>query len=168
MQWRSNDAAIANEWLQDFLDTHDLMFHHAGHMPDTAPFAEQAGINPDRLILSPMKPLNEYHKMLDFDIGLVLLSDIPFNQAKSALKGLEYGLAGIPFIAYGTSEYKWLAEQGVGRVATTPEEWTDHLTQLLDYRTRKREAAVNRSLIVKSHSIQQRSQEWEDLFASLV
>jgi glycosyltransferase involved in cell wall biosynthesis len=167
MQWRSNDAAAASEWLQDFLDTHDLMFQHAGHMPDTAPFAEQAGIDPDRMILSPMRPLNEYHKMLDFDIGLVLLSDIPFNQAKSALKGLEYGLAGIPFIAYGTSEYKWLADQGVGRVATTPEEWTHHLTQLLDYRTRKREAAVNRSLIVKSHSIQQRSQEWDDLFASL-
>jgi hypothetical protein len=168
MQWRSNDAHTASPWLKEFLDTHDLMFHHAGHMQDTAPFAEQAGVDPDRMILSPMRPLHEYHKMLDFDIGLVLLSDIPFNQAKSALKGLEYGLAGIPFVAYGTSEYKWLADQGVGRIATTPEEWKQHLTELLDYRTRKREAAVNRHLIMKNHTIHNRADEWYALFSSLV
>lgn len=164
LQWRSNDAATADPWLQQFLETHDLMFHHAGHMPDTAPFHEQAGVDPDRMILSPMKPLNEYHKMLDFDIGLVLLSDIPFNQAKSALKGLEYGLAGIPFIAYGTDEYKLLAARGVGRVATTPDEWAHHLTQLLDYKTRRREAAVNRQIILKTQTIQNRAHDWNKVF----
>jgi len=167
MQWRSSDADTANPWLQQFLEEHDLMFHHAGHMPDTAPFWEKAGVDPDRMILSPMRPMHEYSKMLDFDIGLVLLSDIDFNQAKSSLKGLEYGLAGIPFVAFATEEYKWLADQGIGRVASTPEEWTQHLTELLDYKTRKKEAAVNRSLIMKSQTIHTRAEEWNKLFESL-
>jgi len=167
LQWRSNDAETAKPWLQEFLDTHDLMFHHAGHMPDTPPFSQQAGVDPDRMILSPMRPLHQYQHMLDFDIGVILLSDIEFNQAKSALKGLEYALAGIPFVAYATGEYKWLADQGIGRVATTPEEWKAHLTELLDYKTRKREAAINRSLVMKSQTIHTRAKEWNDLFASL-
>ena len=167
MQWRSNDAEAAKPWLQEFLDTHDLMFHHAGHMPDTTPFADEAGVDPQRMILSPMRPLHEYPLMLDFDIGLVLLSDIDFNQAKSYLKGLEYGLAGIPFVAYATEEYKYLASQGIGRVASTPEEWKHHLTELLDYKTRKREAAINRQKIIKTQSIQARVPEWDRVFNSL-
>jgi hypothetical protein len=164
MQWRSDDAESARPWLQEFLDSHDLMFHHAGHMPDSALFSEGAGVDPQRLILSPMRPLHEYPLMLDFDIGLVLLSDIDFNQAKSYLKGLEYGLAGIPFVAFATDEYKLLADKGIGRVASTPDEWKHHLTELLDYKTRKREAAINRQKIIKTESIQARAPEWERVF----
>ena len=168
MAWRSNDAETAHPWLQEFLEEHDLLFHHAGHMPDAPVFAEKAQVDPERMVLSPMKPINEYASMLNFDIGLVFLSDIPFNQAKSALKGLEYAAAGIPFVAYATDEYKWLADQGIGRVATTPEEWKRHLTELLDHKVRRREAAVNRSLVIKSHSIDIRAEEWNRLFTSLV
>lgn len=166
LRWRSNDAETAVPWLGEFLEEHDLMFHHAGHMPDTIPFAEQAGINPDRMILSPMRVLTEYHEMMDFDIGLVLLSDIPFNEAKSTIKGLEYASSGIPFVAQGLPEYRRLAELGVGRVADTPEQWKQHLTDLLDFKTRKREAAINRRLVVEEHSIQARAREWAELFSA--
>jgi hypothetical protein len=167
MQWRSNDAETAAPWLGELLEEHDLMFHHAGHMPNAPSFSEAAGIPEDRMLLSPMKPLNEYAQMLDFDIGLVLLSDIPFNQAKSALKGMEYAAAGIPFVAYATEEYKWLAEQGVGRVASTPEEWKRNIEELLDYKTRKREAAIGHQIIMKTQTIQNRAAEWNSIFASL-
>lgn len=167
-QWRSNDAETANPWLREFLREHDLKFHHAGHMPDAPSFSEKAGIDEQYMIHSPMKPMNEYYKMLDFDIGLVLLSDIPFNQAKSALKGMEYAAANIPFVAYATEEYKWLANQGVGRVATTPDEWVAHLTDLLDYKTRKREAAVNRANLLKTQTISTRAAEWNAVFRSVV
>jgi len=167
MQWRSNDAETAAPWLQEFIEQHDLFFHHAGHMADAPAFAHQAGTDPNRMILSPMKPLNQYHQMLNFDIGLVLLSDIDFNQAKSNLKGLEYAAAGIPFVAYGSDEYAWLANEGIGRVARTADEWKAHLTELLDFKTRKVEAAVNRQKVLKQHTIQHRAPEWNALFASL-
>jgi len=167
MQWRSNDAETADPWLQDFLAENDLKFHHAGHMPNTPVFADKAKVDPQRMVLSPMKPFTEYVSMLNFDIGLVLLSDVDFNEAKSNLKGLEYAMANIPFVAYASGEYEHLANDGIGRVARTPDEWKKHLTDLLDYKVRKREAAVNRHLVIEKYSMDRRAVEWNNLFASL-
>ena len=165
MGWRSNDAETARPWLNEFLNEHDLMFHHAGHMDDAPSFADAAGIDPDRMILTPMRPLHKYHEMLDFDIGLVLLSDIDFNRAKSTIKGLEYAASNIPFVAQDLPEYALLADQGVGRVADTPERWKQHLTELLNYKTRKREAATQRTKVLKEHSINARALEWVDVYS---
>lgn len=164
MNWRSGDAETARAWLPELLEEHDLMFHHAGHMPDSPKFWEKAGVPEERMILSPMKPLHKYADMLDFDIGVVLLSDIPFNRAKSTIKGLEYAATNIPFVAQGLPEYARLAELGVGRVANSPAEWKQHITELLDYKTRKREAAIQRNLVIKEHSIQARAHEWKAIF----
>jgi len=166
MNWRSNDAETAVPWLGEFLDEHDLMFHHAGHSEDAPLFAEKACIDPARLILTPMRPLYRYHEMLDFDIGLVLLSDIDFNKAKSTIKGLEYAASNIPFVAQGLPEYERLALEGVGRVAYTPEGWKQQLVDLLDYKTRKREAAIQRTRVLEDHSIGARAAEWVDVYST--
>ena len=163
--WRSNDVETAVPWLSEFLEEHDLMFHHAGDMIDAPKFADLTGVNPDRIITSRMVPLHRYSELLNFDIGIVLLSDIDFNKAKSTIKGLEYAATNIPFVAQGLPEYARLAELGVGRVANTPDEWKQHLTELLDYKTRKREAAVQRNLAIKDHSIQARAHEWVEFYS---
>jgi hypothetical protein len=163
--WRSNDVQTTVPWLGEFLEEHDLMFHHAGDMPDAPKFAELSGIDPDRIITSLMKPLHRYHEMLDFDIGVVLLSEIDFNRAKSTIKGLEYAASNIPFVAQGLPEYELLSQQGVGRVAYTAEGWKAQLTDLLDYKTRKREAATQRNLVIKDHSIQARAHEWVEFYS---
>jgi len=112
-----------------------------------------------------MRPLHQYHEMLDFDIGVVLLSDIPFNEAKSTIKGLEYAASNIPFVANDLPEYSLLAEQGVGRVAANRTEFRTHIEDLLDYNTRKVEAATMRNLAIKDHSIQARAKEWAEFYA---
>lgn len=66
------------------------------------------------------------------DIGIVPLEISPFNQAKSALKGLEYGALGIPFVASPTREYVRLEAYGVGKTAKTPGEWRKHLQRMID------------------------------------
>ena len=143
--WRGGDIELLQPWLPDFLEQHDLMFHHAGHMPDRQSFAELSGVETSRITTSPMRPLHEYfwYSFREFDIGLVPLNDIPFNHAKSSLKGMEYTGAGIPFVAQGLPEYQAIAANGVGRVANTPSEWVAHMTELLEYKTRKRDTAVN-------------------------
>ena len=164
MGWRSNDAETARPWLNDFLTEHDLLFHHAGHMPDAPAFADAAGVAPQRVITSPMRPLYRYAEMLDFDIGVVLLSDIPFNHAKSNIKGLEYAASGIPFVAQALPEYQHLADAGVGRVAVTGDDWRRELTALLDFKTRKREAAIQFNRVRDEQSITARASEWVDVF----
>jgi hypothetical protein len=166
LRWRSNDTEVLRGWLGDFLVDNDLMFHHAGHDSTAGSFAEQADVPEERVITSPMRSIAEYHEMLDFDIGIVPLSNIPFNEAKSFLKGIEYAAANIPFVASDLPEYRLLSEQGVGRVADTPEEWVRHLTELLDYDTRKKEAGTQRARVLKEQSITSRAPEWVRVFES--
>lgn len=161
--YRSGDIETLREWLPDFLEEHDLEFLHAGHVPSQGDFAEQSGINPARLKTLPMQPMNRYHLLFQMDIGLVPLNDVPFNRAKSFIKGLEYAASGIPFVAEDLPEYRLLADDGIGRVASTAEDWAGQLAELLDYKTRKRNAASNFAEMERRHTIKQREDEWRQV-----
>ena len=166
--YRSADIETLHDWLPDFLEDNDLMFHHSGYQPQHGPdFAARSGINPARLTTSPMRPFSHYREMFSFDIGLVPLNKIPFNEAKSNLKGLEYAASGIPFVAADTEEYKLLPQEGIGRVAGTPEEWAAHVTALLDFKERKRESATNFAIVSKKYSLDARRSEWQRIIALL-
>jgi glycosyltransferase involved in cell wall biosynthesis len=94
-------------------------------------------------------------------VGLVPLNRIPFSEAKSNLKGLEYAAAGIPFIATPTEEYRILAEAGVGRLASTPDEWRDHARELLDVDVRREEADRQRRIVQEQFDISTKGSEWD-------
>lgn len=166
--YRSGDIETLREWLPDFLEEHDLLFHHSGHVPSEGEFAKQSGINPDRLRTLPMQPMNRYHMLFKFDIGLVPLNDIPFNRAKSFIKGLEYTASGIPFVAQDLPEYRLLADDGVGRVATTAEDWVNQVGALLDYKTRRRAIAESYSNMERLHTIKQREDEWRQVIVDAI
>lgn len=172
--WRGGELEDLRAWLPDLLERHDLMFHHSGHtdvLPGTKEpvqsFAEVAGVPRERITYSELKPLNEYYSMFTFDIGLVPLKDIPFNHAKSTLKGLEYSASNIPFVAQSLPEYQRLSDLGVGRVANSPDEWVAQVEALLDFKIREREARLNRERVIREHSIYARAQEWHDIFSSV-
>jgi O-antigen biosynthesis protein len=160
VSYRNNDLEILSEWLPDFLEEHDLYFHHAGHVAGEKNAGEVIGINPQRIKTNPLVPITEYAEGLKFDIGLIPLNDIPFNYAKSNIKGLEYAASGIPFIASDTPEYRLLHNDGVGRIATTPADWKAHAEQLLDYHVRKKEAKFIYDIVESKWSIEKRRQDW--------
>lgn len=167
--WRSGDLETMRDWLPEFVAEHDLRLHHSGHLPERDTFWDKTGVPQDRVEVQEMVPILDYPGLFSgFEIGLVPLTDIPFNHAKSTVKGLEYAAAGIPFIAYPTPEYQRLADMGVGRLASTPEEWVKHLTDLLDPAVRKREAARQRALVSDEHHMRERGKEWHALLQSLV
>lgn len=164
--YRNNDLEQLREWLPDFLEEHDLMFHHAGHSPQAPSFAEITGINPRRVTTSPLTAITDYADGFRFDVGLVPLNDIPFNHAKSNIKGLEYVAAGIPFVSSDVPEYRVLHSTGVGQLATTPMEWRTALSTLLDRKHRQREAKRQRQIVAEQWSIEARAEEWREVFAS--
>lgn len=165
-QYRNNDLEQLREWLPAFLDEHDLMFHHAGHDPEAPSFADIVGIPEWRVTTTPIVFIHEYPSTLLFDIGIVPLNDIPFNHAKSNIKGLEYAASGIPFVASALPEYRILAETGVALLAETSEQWVHQLTSLLDFKQRKRAAAINHKLVKKDWTIEARAKEWQAVFDS--
>lgn len=160
--WRSGDLWVLSSWLDGFLRQHKLSFVHAGHQPKPhRTFAESAAVSPALVNMIPGAPVTLYPRLFDHvDVGLVPLRlPLPFNEAKSCLKGLEYAAAGIPFVASPSEEYRWLHRMGIGRIAASPEEWVDHLVELLDPRVRQEEAQRHRELLVH-HSSYRRGFDW--------
>lgn len=163
--WRSGDIEILAEWLPDFVKDHGITVHHSGHIPgDGRHFGVRVGLK--RVQTTPMCLVKDYpNRMFSMHIGLVPLNQVPFSEAKSNLKGLEYAAKGIPFIATPTHEYRLLAEAGIGRIAETPDEWRDHATELLDPDTRKAEGARIRKLVERDWNINDRGEEWATAIA---
>lgn len=162
MIWRSGDIETMQGWLGQFLDKHDLMFHHSGiNLEDPKEFAKIAKIDENRLQgITGASPENYGNILTPFDIGLVPLNTMPFNEAKSSLKGIEYAFTGIPFIASDTYEYRLLSEQGVGNVAAKPMQWLKHLERLIDPEVRKAEAERGYNVVMEKYNLNQRVHEW--------
>lgn len=160
--WKTADLAPLREWLPAFLKENDLMFHHSGDIKGNLSFADATGVPEDRMTILPMVQINQYHRLFaPVDIGIVPLELSDFNSAKSFLKGIEYGACGIPFVASPTPEYVYLANDGVGRIASTPDEWVNELTALMDYGTRRKEAAVQAAIVRDKWSMNARVDEWK-------
>ena len=164
-RFRNSDLEQLREWLPDFLEKHDLLFRHVGHDPQGLSFAAVTGIPSKRLQVAPILPVTRYAEAFTFDIGIVPLNDIPFNHAKSNIKGLEYAAAGIPFVASDMPEYRRLHDDGIGLLATTPEEWEQQLEWMLDYDNRKYAAAVQAKRL-EEWSIHARAAEWNTVYPS--
>ncbi len=158
--WRSGDIEMLSKWLPDFSHEHGVRVHHSGHIPnDPRHFGVRAGLK--RVTTTIMTGIPDYPKLLkNFHVGLVPLARNAFNEAKSNLKGLEYASSGIPFIATPTEEYRLLNEAGVGRLASTPDEWRDHATALLDPELRISEAARNWDIVNREFNISTKGQQW--------
>lgn len=167
--WRSGDLEILNPFFGEFLRKKHVKFHHGGSIKNAPTPAQQIGIDKNLFTHEPMKTVVDvpqlYRKM---DIGIVPLRDVPFNHAKSYLKGLEYGAAGIPFIASALPEYQLLADAGVGRVASTPDEWLAHMEELMNPDVREKERFSNLEIIKSQFSMDQRGDEWDAVFKEIL
>lgn len=160
--WRSGDLQELRGILGPFLDKHDLKFFHAGLNPENPrEIADLIGVDPERIIGTTGSQAAYYPNiLLPIDVGIVPLSKIDFNEAKSSLKGMEYSLAGVPFVADSTYEYRMLEADGAGRVARTPKEWTKHLEYFIDQDNRRRSAEKSRATILKKYNLDDRVHEW--------
>jgi glycosyltransferase involved in cell wall biosynthesis len=109
-----------------------------------------------------MLSIRDYFDALgSIDVGIVPLASTEFNAAKSPLKGIEFGAAGVPFVASPTPEYGWLAEQGLGTIAHTPEEWERKLSELLrDEASRHRLADAGVQLVRERFVLEPNAWRW--------
>jgi glycosyltransferase involved in cell wall biosynthesis len=161
--WRSNDLEQLSAFMNDFIKEKRIKFHHAGNVINAPKANVQLGVEKKYFSYEPMNPILDYPKMFKkIDIGVVPLNDVPFNHAKSFIKGLEYAAAGVPFVASSLPAYNELAEDGVGRVASNDKEWLEHLSELLDPKIRKEEREKNLEIIKEKHSTEARSSVWNE------
>jgi hypothetical protein len=154
--WRSGDVETLRGSMGDVLArmaAGRLKFHHHGDMgrEDYPPAGSALRLPDEHCTTSPLCPVTEWpNGFRHFDVGIVPLSDRPFNEAKSAIKGMEYAASGKPFIAQETSEYRWLKVWGCGRVAKRATDWQRHLRTVLDMDVadREKEGRWNRDALI--------------------
>lgn len=160
---RSGDLEI----LKGVLDSPKWKLHHSGHNLNAIHFADKVGVSRDKVSLLPMYHPQKYARFaFEFDCGLAPLNDIPFNHAKSWIKAIEYSAAGIPVVMSDVGEYRRLKDEyGIGRLASTKEEWTEHLMELTDYKTRTDEARKNLEL-VRALDVRVMAENWSKVLAS--
>ena len=122
--------------FRDLVGLGDMFkWYHGGDAPNMgAPlFAHEIKADPQNVKVDPLVPDWLYPEFFTkFDVGIVPLADIEFNQCKSWIKGLEYAAAGIPFVAAKSREYVRLQEEyGIGIIAKTKKDWIKHLKRLV-------------------------------------
>lgn len=116
-------------------------------------------------------PLDNYYEYVAMfvDVGIVPLEISPFNQAKSALKGLEFAALGIPFIASPTREYLRMEAYGIGKIAKNPGEWRKHLQRMIDRpEETKRIGLEYRDKIKAEHTYSVNAPQWVDAWEKAI
>lgn len=172
LAWRSGDLETLAPFLDGWLAANKSTFTHRGRFP-TDTDGDRAH---DRLRVDPARtdqgmpacPPWSYPDLLrGIDIGLVPLADVPFNRAKSWIKGLEYAAAGIPFVAARLPEYEALAAHGAGLLASTPQEWIGHLDTLRDPDQRARVRAAGMHAADRL-DLRERWIDWQETYEGLL
>lgn len=160
---RSGDLEI----LRGVLDAGTWRVHHSGHVNGAVHFADKVGMQRSKVSISPMHHPQNYAKLsFQFDIGVAPLTDIPFNRAKSWIKAIEYAAAGVPMVMSDVSEYRRLVtDYGIGRLASTRQEWIDHLNELKDFPVRSAEAKANLEKL-KALDVSVMASNWDKVVAS--
>ena len=132
-------------------------------------FARIANIDPERLNgTTGASPQNYCDLLLPMDIGIVPLNSLPFNEAKSSVKGLEYAMTGIPFVAYASSEYKKLELEGAGNTAKKPMQWIKNMERLLDPAVRKEQADRGYELVSTKYNVENVVHLWIEAIEKIV
>lgn len=97
-----------------------------------------------------------------FDIGIVPLEQTKFNQAKSALKGIEMAALGIPFVSSRLTEYATLEKAGIGETARTARDWYNKLHRLVVNEDLRAETGARyKDLIAKSYTYEGNAEKWD-------
>lgn len=165
---RSRDLETVASVLRQLLATGEYRLQHSGNHIAYPSFASRIGVRDEDVITLPLSDHHNYPSILNFDIGIVPLNVVPFNQAKSDIKGLEYSASGIPFVAQMIDSYRELYDStGIGRLAKRPADWIKQLSALRDYRVRQEEALKNREA-VKVRDIQYGAAAMHEIISAFV
>jgi glycosyltransferase involved in cell wall biosynthesis len=99
--------------------------------------------------------------LAQFDVGLAVIADIPFNHGRSNIKVKEYAALGKPWLASAVGPYLGLGEQQGGRLVPN-DRWYEEIERLL-LKPRERRKLAKRALRWgRAQAISANVRVWED------
>lgn len=167
---RSGDLEVVRGSIGPFLESHGGRFHHSGHYKGLSQVQDLLKLRSSTIVTTSPAVTSQHIPELygKFNIGIVPLNDIPFNHAKSCIKGMEYAASGVPFVASRSPEYDRLQTfHDIGLTAHKPKDWKRALEMLADEDERKKQAEHNRDKL-EALSLANRWSDWADTYATLL
>jgi glycosyltransferase involved in cell wall biosynthesis len=113
----------------------------------------------------PIETLTQ--RLADFDVGLVPLSDIPFNRGRSNVKAREYAAAGVPWLASPVGSYEHLGKEEGGELVED-DDWFDAIDALVRSRRERSKQAKRAKAWAKRETIWNMAGLWERLFVDAI
>ncbi|MBX2942949.1 MAG: glycosyltransferase [Cyclobacteriaceae bacterium] len=114
----------------------------------------------------PWAKETEIEDLLQFDIGLMPLTDDIWARGKCGFKALQYMALGIPTIASAVGVNKLIIEEGVdGFLCESPIQWEEKIIKLIEDSTlRTQMGKAGRAKIVNNYSVDSNSKGFLSLF----
>jgi glycosyltransferase involved in cell wall biosynthesis len=111
----------------------------------------------------------DYYRALSGWVGVIPLTDTPFNASRSPVKALEYAALGIPVVASDVPAYRGFVVDGVtGFLARTAGEWRDRVRLLLADETLRSEMGAKARELAGDWTIQRNWHAWTDVFDRII
>lgn len=103
--------------------------------------------------------------LADLDVGVVPLAATRFNEAKSALKMLEYAATGVACVAAPTPDNVRLARLGVGMLAADPAHWRQWVALLASNDDARAYVAGRGREVAAAETYEAHADRWWDAWA---
>lgn len=106
-----------------------------------------------------------YYASLRFHVGIGPLIQHPFNEAKSALRAVEYAALGIPSVLSDVGPYRrWVRSEGIGVLVSRPEDWTDVLAAFRDDPLLRRQMGQEARVKAAAWTTETNAVRWQDAY----
>lgn len=158
---RDRDLAIVGSVIPQLLDTYpNVVLLVASGSPSTV-FPPHERIR----TLQPLR-IEQYPTLLaQFDIGIAPVVDSRFNQAKSDLKFIEYGMVGLPVVASDVESYTHSIKHGEnGFLATNDKDWLKFLRRLIENPDLRESLGQAAKAVAQSRTIDKNIRLWEKAY----
>jgi glycosyltransferase involved in cell wall biosynthesis len=105
--------------------------------------------------------------LAQWDIGMAVVSDIPFNQGRSSIKVKEYAALGRPWLASPVGPYARLGDKQGGRLVPD-DRWYEEIERLLVHPRERRKLAKRAHRWGRAQSISANAGLWEDALKAAI
>ena len=167
------DFEIIEDVLLKLIDKYNITFIVYGQFPEAFKGSKFKAYMHTNLEYWGYSPFTYYYATLNrinADIGIAPLLDIKFNNCKSELKILEYGMMGLSVVASDVYPYSIPVKNGVNGflVKNKFSAWYDKLALLIENEQKRKEMA-NKLLdkVKNDYDIKTQVYKWEEVYLSL-
>lgn len=161
------DFADAQAPLKRYFAKHpQVEFHLIGELGFAKGVADALRVNTTIMAWQPS--VDDYHRSIDFDIGLAPLASNHFNDCKSAVKALEYAALGIPVVASDFGPYREFVRDGeTGFLCRTDHDWFRALRTLTEDDELRDAMGKRAREYAAEHTIQKNAWRWAEAYEKI-